>query len=212
MSDGMLGLTQLFLFLFFIMLGFPIAFTLMAMGLFFGYLGMQERIFDLLVQRTYAVMSNDVLISVPLFILMGYIIERANILDRLFRSLQMASGNIPGSLAVATLATCALLATATGIVGAAATLMGLLAFPAMLRAGYDVRLASGVICAGGCLGILIPPSIMLILFGGGGKDLLVQFFHIGKPLRPFAGTDALDAAHNFHNALQQQQHANNRDE
>jgi tripartite ATP-independent transporter DctM subunit len=172
----MLGLTQLFLFLFFIMLGFPIAFTLMAMGLFFGYLGMQERIFDLLVQRTYAVMSNDVLISVPLFVFMGYIIERANILDRLFRSLQMASGNIPGSLAVATLATCALFATATGIVGAVVTLMGLLAFPAMLRAGYDVRLASGVVAAGGCLGILIPPSIMLILFGATAGVSVVQLY------------------------------------
>lgn len=176
MTDGMLGLTQLFLFLFFIMLGFPIAFTLMAMGLFFGYLGMQERIFDLLVQRTYAVMSNDVLISVPLFVLMGYIIERANILDRLFRSLQMASGNIPGSLAVATLATCALFATATGIVGAVVTLMGLLAFPAMLRAGYDVKLASGVVAAGGCLGILIPPSIMLILFGATAGVSVVQLY------------------------------------
>lgn len=176
MTDGMLGLTQLFLFLFFIMLGFPIAFTLMAMGLFFGYLGMQERIFDLLVQRTYSVMANDVLISVPLFVFMGYIIERANILDRLFRSLQMASGNIPGSLAVATLATCALFATATGIVGAVVTLMGLLAFPAMLRAGYDVRLASGVVAAGGCLGILIPPSIMLILFGATAGVSVVQLY------------------------------------
>jgi tripartite ATP-independent transporter DctM subunit len=176
MTDGMLGLLQLFLFLFFIMLGFPIAFTLMAMGLFFGYLGMQERVFDLLVQRTYAVMSNDVLISVPLFVLMGYIIERANILDRLFRSLQMASGNIPGSLAVATLATCALFATATGIVGAVVTLMGLLAFPAMLRAGYDVKLAAGVVCAGGCLGILIPPSIMLILYGATAGVSVVQLY------------------------------------
>jgi tripartite ATP-independent transporter DctM subunit len=176
MTDGMLGLLQLFLFLFFIMLGFPIAFTLMAMGLFFGYLGMGERIFDLLVQRTYSVMSNDVLISVPLFVLMGYIIERANILDRLFRSLQMASGNIPGSLAVATLATCALFATATGIVGAVVTLMGLLAFPAMLRAGYDVKLASGVICAGGSLGILIPPSIMLILYGATAGVSVVQLY------------------------------------
>jgi tripartite ATP-independent transporter DctM subunit len=176
MTDGMLGLLQLFLFLFFIMLGFPIAFTLMAMGLFFGYLGMQDRVFDLLVQRTYAVMSNDVLISVPLFVLMGYIIERANILDRLFKSLQMASGNIPGSLAVATLATCALFATATGIVGAVVTLMGLLAFPAMLRAGYDVKLASGVVCAGGCLGILIPPSIMLILYGATAGVSVVQLY------------------------------------
>jgi tripartite ATP-independent transporter DctM subunit len=121
-------------------------------------------------------MSNDVLISVPLFVLMGYIIERANILDRLFRSLQMASGNIPGSLAVATLATCALFATATGIVGAVVTLMGLLAFPAMLRAGYDVKLASGVVAAGGCLGILIPPSIMLILYGATAGVSVVQLY------------------------------------
>ncbi|PZW46842.1 tripartite ATP-independent transporter DctM subunit [Humitalea rosea] len=176
MSDPALGLTMLGLFLFFIMLGFPIAFTLMAMGVFFGYLGMGDRIFDLLVQRTYAVMANDVLLSVPLFVLMGYIIERANILDRLFRSLQMASGNIPGSLAVATLVTCALFATATGIVGAVVTLMGLLAFPAMLRAGYDVKLASGVVAAGGCLGILIPPSIMLILYGATAGVSVVQLY------------------------------------
>ncbi|WP_338661564.1 TRAP transporter large permease subunit [Pararoseomonas sp. SCSIO 73927] len=176
MSDPALGLTMLGLFLFFILLGFPIAFTLMAMGLFFGYLGMGERIFDLLVQRTYAVMANDVLISVPLFVFMGYVIERANILDRLFRSLQMASGNIPGSLAVATMATCALFATATGIVGAVVTLMGLLAFPAMLKAGYDVRLAAGVTCAGGCLGILIPPSIMLILYGATAGVSVVQLY------------------------------------
>lgn len=176
MTDAALGLTQLLLFLFFILLGFPIAFTLMAMGLFFGYLGMGDRVFDLLIQRTYAVMSSDVLLSVPLFVLMGYIIERANILDRLFRSLQMASGNIPGSLAVATLATCALFATATGIVGAVVTLMGLLAFPAMLRAGYDVKLAAGVICAGGCLGILIPPSIMLILYGATAGVSVVQLY------------------------------------
>src|ERR671912_1881959 len=165
MTDPQLGLAMLGLFLFFILLGFPIAFTLMAMGVGFGYLGMGALVFDLLVQRTYAVMANDVLISVPLFVFMGYVIERANILDRLFRSLQMASGNIPGSLAVATLATCALFATATGIVGAVVTLMGLLAFPAMLRAGYDSRLGPGGICAGGCLGILIPPSIMLIVYG-----------------------------------------------
>jgi len=176
MSDGALGLPQLFLFLFFIMLGFPIAFTLMAMGLFFGHLGMGDRIFDLLIQRTYSVMANDVLISIPLFVFMGYIIERANILDRLFRSLQMASGNIPGSLAVATLATCALFATATGIVGAVVTPMGLLAFSAMLRAGYDVKLASGVVAAGGCLGILIPSSIMLILCGATAGVSVVQLY------------------------------------
>ncbi|TPG46488.1 TRAP transporter large permease subunit [Roseomonas nepalensis] len=176
MSDPALGLTMLALFLGFILLGFPIAFTLMAMGLFFGYLGMGDRIFDLLVQRTYAVMSNDVLISVPLFVFMGYVIERANILERLFRSLQMAAGGLPGSLAIATLATCALFATATGIVGAVVTLMGLLAFPAMLKAGYDVRLAAGVTCAGGCLGILIPPSIMLILYGATAGVSVVQLY------------------------------------
>jgi tripartite ATP-independent transporter DctM subunit len=165
MSDPVLGMVMLGSFIFVVLLGFPVAFTLMAMGIGFGYLSLGERVFDLLVQRTYAVMANDVLISVPLFVFMGYVIERANILDRLFRSLQMASGGLPGALAIATLATCAMFATATGIVGAVVTLMGLLAFPAMLRAGYDARLAAGVTCAGGCLGILIPPSIMLILYG-----------------------------------------------
>lgn len=165
MTDPVLGMVMLGSFILVILLGFPVAFTLMAMGLGFGYLSLEMRVFDLFVQRTYAVMANDVLISVPLFIFMGYVIERANILDRLFRALQLASGGLPGALAVATLATCAMFATATGIVGAVVTLMGLLAFPAMLRAGYDSRLAAGVVCAGGCLGILIPPSIMFILYG-----------------------------------------------
>jgi tripartite ATP-independent transporter DctM subunit len=163
------------------MLGFPIAFTLMALGLFFGYIGYARSgsadiIFNLFVQRTYSVMSNDVLISIPLFVFMGYIIERANILDRLFRSIQIAAGNIPASLAVATLATCAVFATATGIVGATVTLMGLLAFPAMLRAGYDQKIAAGVVCAGGCLGILIPPSVMLILYGATAGVSVVKLY------------------------------------
>ncbi|HEV2605697.1 MAG TPA: TRAP transporter large permease subunit [Microvirga sp.] len=160
-----LGVLMLVLFIVFIMFGFPIAFTLMALGFGFGVAAMGPNVLDLVVQRAYSVMTNDVLVAIPLFVFMGYIIERANILDRLFRSIQLAVGGIPGSLAVATLLTCALFATATGIVGAVVTLMGLLAFPAMLRAGYDVRLASGVVCAGGCLGILIPPSVMLILYG-----------------------------------------------
>ncbi|OGK79618.1 MAG: C4-dicarboxylate ABC transporter, partial [Candidatus Rokubacteria bacterium GWC2_70_16] len=113
---------------------------------------------------TFEVTSNDVLTAVPLFLFMGYVVERANILDRLFHSLQIAAKNIPGSLAVATLLTCAMFATATGIVGAVVTLMGLLAFPAMLRAGYDTKLSAGIVCAGGCLGILIPPSILLIVY------------------------------------------------
>ena len=160
-----LGVLMLALFVVFIMFGFPIAFTLMALGVMFGWLAMGDTVFQLVVQRTYSVMANDVLISIPLFVFMGYIIERANILDRLFHSIQLAIGWVPGALAVATLATCAIFATATGIVGAVVTLMGLLAFPAMLRAGYDIRLSAGVVCAGGCLGILIPPSVMLILYG-----------------------------------------------
>ncbi len=165
LSNPELGVVMLVLFIVFIMLGFPIAFTLMALGVGFGYWAMGDTVFSLVVQRTYSVMANDVLVSIPLFIFMGYIIERANILDRLFHSIQLALGNVPGSLAIATLATCAIFATATGIVGAVVTLMGLLAFPAMLRAGYDVKLSAGVVCAGGCLGILIPPSVMLILYG-----------------------------------------------
>ncbi len=176
MGNPELGVLMLFLFVVFIMLGFPIAFTLMALGVFFGYFAMGDLVFSLLVQRTYSVMTNDVLISIPLFVFMGYVIERANILDRLFKSLQLAAGPMPGALAIATLATCAIFATATGIVGAVVTLMGLLAFPAMLRAGYDVKLSAGVICAGGCLGILIPPSVMLILYGATAGVSVVKLY------------------------------------
>ena len=171
-----LGVLMLALFVVFILFGFPIAFTLMALGVFFGYFAMGDLIFSLLVQRSYSVMTNDVLISIPLFVFMGYIIERANILDRLFKSLQLAAGPVPASLALATIATCAIFATATGIVGACVTLMGLLAFPAMLRAGYDVKIASGAVCAGGCLGILIPPSVMLILYGATAGVSVVKLY------------------------------------
>jgi tripartite ATP-independent transporter DctM subunit len=160
-----LGVVMLGLFVVFIMFGFPIAFTLMALGFGFGYFAMGDIVFALVVQRAYSVMTNDTLVAIPLFVFMGYIIERANILDRLFYSIQIAIGGLPGSLAIATLVTCALFATATGIVGAVVTLMGLLAFPAMLKAGYDVKLSAGVVCAGGCLGILLPPSVLLILYG-----------------------------------------------
>ncbi len=179
MTDPQLGVFMLILFVGLIMLGFPIAFTLMAMGVGFAFLafdGNMEPVMSLLVQRTWSVMTNDILISVPLFVFMGYIVERANILDRLFRSIQLAAGGLPGSLAIATLATCALFATATGIVGAVVTLMGLLAFPAMLKQGYDVKLSAGVVCAGGCLGILIPPSIMLILYGATAGVSPVQLY------------------------------------
>jgi len=172
MTDPQVGMLMLGLFIFIIMLGFPIAFTLVAMGVGFGYYAyytpgqefFANRVFTLLVQKTFEVTSSDTLVAVPLFLFMGYLIERANVLDRLFYSLQLSMKNVPGALAVATLLTCAMFATATGIVGAVVTLMGLLALPAMLRAGYDVKLSTGVVCAGGCLGILIPPSILLIVY------------------------------------------------
>ena len=171
-----IGIIQLASFIVIILLGFPIAFTLVAMGVFFGYYAMGPRIFNLLVTNTYDVMSNDVLTAVPLFLFMGYVVERSNILDRLFYSIQMAMRRVPGSLAVATLITCALFATATGIVGAVVTLMGLLAFPAMLKAGYNTELAAGVVCAGGCLGIMIPPSVLLILYGATTSVSVVQLY------------------------------------
>lgn len=176
MTNGHLGLLMLGLVVVAIMLGFPTAFTLMGMGMMFAFFayfsrsdGHAERALqqtlDLMVQSTFGVMRNDVLISIPLFVFMGYLVERANLISKLFKSLHLALARVPSSLAVATLVTCAIFATATGIVGAVVTLMGLLALPAMLRAGYDVRLSAGVITAGGCLGILIPPSVLLIVYG-----------------------------------------------
>ena len=186
MSDPHVAVFMLGIFVLTIMLGFPICFTLMAMGVAFGYYAYYDpermqtifdnRIFDLLVNQTYSVMANDVLTAVPLFLFMGYIVERANIVDRLFFSLQIAARRLPGSMAIAALATCALFATATGIIGAVVTLMGLLAFPAMLKARYDTSFAAGVICAGGCLGILIPPSIMLIVYAATSNVSVVRLY------------------------------------
>ena len=176
MTDPQVGVLMMAGFILIIFLGFPIAFTLIALGVGFGYYAMGDNIFPLLVQRAFGVMSNDVLIAVPLFLFMGYMVERSNLLDRLFHSLQVSMKHIPGSLAVATLATCALFATATGIVGAVVTLMGLLALPAMLKAGYDTKLSAGVVAAGGCLGILIPPSIMLILYGAMASVSVVRLY------------------------------------
>ena len=171
MTDPQVAIFMLGLFIFLVLLGFPIAFTLVAMGVGFGYYAyfqadnlLNNRIFYLLNQNTYSVMENDVLVAIPLFLFMGYVVERANIVNRLFFSLQLATRHLPGSMAVAALATCAIFATASGIIGAVVTLMGLLAFPAMVKAGYHRGFASGVICAGGTLGILIPPSIMLIVY------------------------------------------------
>jgi len=184
MTDPQIAMMMLGTFIFIILLGFPIAFTLMAMGVFYGYYAyftpdqafFDNRVFYLLTQNTFSVMNNDVLTAIPLFLFMGYIVERSNILDRLFLSLQLAFRAVPGAMAIAALITCALFATATGIVGAVVTLMGLLALPAMLKAGYDEKLSTGVIAAGGTLGILIPPSIMLIVYGATASISVVRLY------------------------------------
>src|SRR5436190_1529711 len=184
LTNGHLGLLMLALICVGIMLGFPTAFTLMGMGVFFAWLAYRSvdpatadrRVLDLFVQRTFGIMSNDVLIAVPLFLFMGYVVERAQLIDKLFRSLHLATARLPGSLAVATIVTCAIFATATGIVGAVVTLMGLLAFPAMLKAGYNVKVAAGAVTAGGCLGILIPPSVLLIVYGAVAGVSVVQLY------------------------------------
>lgn len=186
MTNGHYGLLMLALVVVAIMLGFPTAFTLMGMGMLFTFFayhsgdqsagGAIQQTLDLMVQRAFSVMGNDVLISIPLFVFMGYLVERANLIDKLFRSLHLALARVPGSLAVATLVTCAVFATATGIVGAVVTLMGLLALPQMLKAGYDVRISAGAITAGGCLGILIPPSVLLIVYGATAGVSVVQLY------------------------------------
>ncbi len=184
LTSGHLGLLMLTLVVVAIMLGFPTAFTLMGMGMIFAWFAYRssspelavQQTLDLMVQRAYGVMTNDVLISIPLFVFMGYLVERANLIEKLFKSLHLALARIPGSLAVATLVTCAIFATATGIVGAVVTLMGLLALPAMLRAGYNVKLSAGVITAGGCLGILIPPSVLLIVYGATAGVSVVKLY------------------------------------
>ena len=184
MQSGHLGLLMLALVVVAIMLGFPTAFTLMGMGMLFAFLAYRSRnpdlalgqTLDLMVQRAYSVMSNDVLISIPLFVFMGYLVERANLIEKLFRSLHLALVRLPGSLAVATIFTCAVFATATGIVGAVVTLMGLLALPSMLKAGYDTKISAGAITAGGCLGILIPPSVLLIVYGATAGVSVVKLY------------------------------------
>ena len=177
MTNPEVAILMLSSFILMVLLGFPVAFTLLAMGVFFGYYAyldagsiqtisdaFNNNIFYLLNQNTYSVMENDTLVAIPLFLFMGYVVERANIVNKLFYSLQMAARNLPGSMAIAALITCAVFSTASGIVGAVVTLMGLLAFPAMIRANYDKSFSAGVICSGGTLGILIPPSIMLIAY------------------------------------------------
>jgi len=171
MTDPQVAIFMLSIFIFLVLLGFPIAFTLIPIGVGFGYYAyfqadnlLNNQIFYLLNQNTYSVMESDILVAIPLFLFMGYVVERANIVNRLFFSVQLATRHLPGSMAVAALATCAIFATASGIIGAVVTLMGLLAFPAMVKANYHRGFAAGVICAVGTLGILIPPRIMLIVY------------------------------------------------
>ena len=183
-TNGHLGLLMLALIVVMILLGFPTAFTLMGLGTMFAWfayysvnpsLAVQQTL-DVMVQRAYWVMNNDVLIAVPLFVFMGYLVERAQLVQALFKGLHLATTRIPGSLAVATVITCAIFATASGIIGAVVTLMGLLAFPAMLKAGYNVKLSAGAVCAGGTLGILIPPSVLLILYGATAGVSVMQLY------------------------------------
>jgi len=184
MSDPALGLMMLALIVVVIMMGFPTAFTLMGLGMFFGYIAFYEphqlftdnKVFDLMVQRTYGAMTNDVLISIPLFVLMGYVMERGALVDKMFYSIQLAFRRVPASLAVATLIVCTFWGIASGLVGAVVVLMGVIAFNPMLRAGYDVKLASGVITAGGTLGILIPPSVMIIVYAAVAGQSVVKLY------------------------------------
>jgi TRAP-type mannitol/chloroaromatic compound transport system permease large subunit len=184
MSDPALGLLMLGLIVVVIMLGFPTAFTLMGLGMFFGFIAFYDpthlfsdnRVFDLMVQRTYGAMTNDVLVSIPLFVLMGYVMERGALVDKMFYSIQLAFRNVPASLAVATLIVCTFWGIASGLVGAVVVLMGVIAFNPMLKAGYDVKLASGVITAGGTLGILIPPSVMIIVYAAVAGQSVVKLY------------------------------------
>ena len=184
MSDPALGLTMLMLIVVVIMMGFPTAFTLMGLGMFFGFYAFynpaeswfDNRVFDLMVQRTYGAMTNDVLISIPLFVLMGYVMERGALVDKMFYSIQLSFRRLPAALAVATLIVCTFWGIASGLVGAVVVLMGVIAFNPMLRAGYDVKLASGVITAGGTLGILIPPSVMIIVYAAVAGQSVVKLY------------------------------------
>ena len=188
MSDPALGLLMLSLIVVVIMLGFPTAFTLMGLGMFFGFIAFhdpgtpwlqnwsQNRVFDLMVQRTYGAMTNDTLLSIPLFVLMGYVMERGALVDKMFYAVQLAFRRVPASLAVATLIICTFWGIASGLVGAVVVLMGVIAFNPMLKAGYDTRLAAGVITAGGTLGILIPPSVMIIVYAAIAGQSVVKLY------------------------------------
>jgi len=174
--DEILGLILLGALLIVIFIGFPIAFTLIILAIIFGYLGFGPLVFDLMVIQTMGLMSEEVLAAVPLFVFMGYILERAGLVDRLFRAFQLLMAPVRGSLYIVVILTATIFATATGIIGAAVTLLGILSASTMLKAGYDRRLAAGAITAGGTLGILIPPSVMLVLLGPVAGISVIRLF------------------------------------
>lgn len=165
MSDPVLGLVALGCLFVVIFIGFPIAFTLGSVAMVTGYIALGPRIFDLAVLQTFSVMRDTVLASVPFFLLMGFLLEQSGLVERLFRGIQQLLAGLRGSLYLATLITATIFAAATGIVGSAVTLLGVMAGPSMIRSGYDPKMSAGAITAGGTLGILIPPSVMLIVMG-----------------------------------------------
>ncbi|MBI2462462.1 MAG: TRAP transporter large permease subunit [Candidatus Rokubacteria bacterium] len=176
MSPEYLGLILLAALLFGIFVGFPIAFTLIILAIVFGYIGFGGKVFYLTVLQILGLMKEETLAAVPLFIFMGHVLEQAGLMERLFKAFQFVLGGVRGSLYLGVLLTATVFATATGIIGASVTVMGLLAVPAMMRSGYDVRLSAGTITAGGCLGILIPPSVMLVLLGPVAGVSVVHLF------------------------------------
>lgn len=165
MTSEIIGLIMIGVMLFGIFVGFPISFTLIFLGIAFGYWGFGQLVFFLLTLQFYATMMENTLTAIPLFVFMGILMERANLMERLFDSVQQLLSRVTGALYLAVMFVATLFAAATGIVGASVTLLGIMAGKPMIRAGYDVRLSSGLITAGGTLGILLPPSVMLIVMG-----------------------------------------------
>jgi tripartite ATP-independent transporter DctM subunit len=175
-SPEILGLLLLVALLSGIFAGFPIAFTLIILSVVFGYIGFGETVFYLMVFQTIGLMKEETLAAVPLFIFMGHILEQAGLMERLFNAFRLILAPVRGSLYLGVLLTATIFATATGIIGASVTVMGLMAAPAMARAGYDPKLSAGSIAAGGTLGILIPPSVMLVVMGPIIGVSIVQLF------------------------------------
>jgi tripartite ATP-independent transporter DctM subunit len=165
MSLEIYGLILLIGLFFFICVGFPISFTLITLGAIFGYIGLGPKVFHLMTFSFFGTMMDTVLAAVALFTFMGCVLEAAGLMERLFRAVQLISGRLRGSLYLGTIFTATLFAAATGIVGASVTIIGLMAAPVMKKSGYDTGLSAGTICAGGTLGILIPPSVMLVVMG-----------------------------------------------